>query len=161
MPGGRAVLALPLLLCAGVFAADYKGPRPPKSDIPYLLHASDLVATEVTGASQETQKKTATFTIPGASSPVKTPLAEPIFILDSKQLDPASLELWRLEVRNGQRAVSITGGTHRKGSAGPFHLSVTRIGDRLFRVEVQDMLENGEYSLSPAGSNQAFCFQVY
>ena len=161
MPVRKLLFALPLLLCAGMLAADYTGPRPPKSDIPYLLHAGDLLATEVTEATQESQKKSSTYTIPGAGSPVKTPLAEPIFILESKQLDPASLELWRLEVRNGQRSVSITGGTHRKGSAGPFHLSVTKIGEKLFRVEVQDMLENGEYSLSPAGSNRAFCFQVY
>jgi hypothetical protein len=161
MPRGKVLFALPLLLCAGMRAEDYKGPRPPKSDIPYLLHAGDLVATEVTEASQETQKKSATYTIPGASSPAKTPLAEPIFILESKDLDPAALELWRLDVHNGQRSVSIAGGTHRKGSAGPFHLSVTKIGDRLYRIEAQDMLENGEYSLSPAGSNRAYCFQVY
>jgi len=161
MPGRKLLFVLPLLLCAGLFAEDYKGPRPPKSDIPYLLHAGDLLATEVAEASQENQKKTSVFSIPGAGSPVKTPLAEPIFILETKQLDPASLELWRLDVHNGQRSVSITGGTHHKGAAGPFHLSVTKIGDRLYRIEAQDMLENGEYSLSPAGSNRAFCFQVY
>jgi len=155
------LVVLPLLLCASMLAEDYKGPHPPKSDIPYLLHASDLVATEVTEASQESQKKSATYIVPGASSPVKTPLAEPIFIFESKQIDPASLELWRFEVRNGQRSVSITSGMHRKGSSGPFHLSVTKIGDHLFRIEAQDMLENGEYSLSPAGSRAAFCFQVY
>ncbi|MGA3027248.1 MAG: hypothetical protein ABSF98_21020 [Bryobacteraceae bacterium] len=161
MTGPKLLFVLPLLLGASMLAEDYKGPRPPKSDVPYLLHASDLVATEVTAASQESQKKSATYTIPGASSPVRTPLAEPIFILDSRQLDPASLELWRLEVRNGQRSVSITAGMHRKGSSGPFHLAVTKIGDHLYRIEVQDMLENGEYSLSPAGSNSAFCFQIY
>jgi len=28
-------------------------------------------------------------------------------------------------------------------------------------VEANEMLENGEYSLTPSGSNQVFCFQVY
>jgi hypothetical protein len=161
MLGRKVLLALPLLLGASLFAEDYKGPHPPKTDIPYLLHASDLVATEVADASQESGKKSAMFTVPGATSPVRTPLAEPIFILDSRSVDPASLELWRFEVRGGQRAVSITSGVHRKGSSGPFHLSVTKVGEHLFRVEAQDMLENGEYALVPATSTRAFCFQVY
>lgn len=152
---------LPLLLCTSLPADDYKGPVPPKADIPYLLHASNLIATEVTDATQGGQKKASTFTIAGASSPVKTPLAEPIFIFQSRDIDPASLELWRLEARNGQRLVSIATGMHRKGASGPFHLAVTKIGEHLYRIETEDMLENGEYSLSPAGSNRAFCFQVY
>jgi len=157
----RKLLLAPLLLCPALFAADYKGPLPPKPDLPYLLHASDLVPTEAVTASQSSQKKSSTFTIQGASSAAKTPLAEPIFILETKSLDPASLELWRFEVRNGERSVSVTGGVHHKGASGPYHLSVTKIGDRLYRLEAQEMLENGEYSLSPAGSNQAFCFQIY
>jgi hypothetical protein len=161
MPGRKPLLVMPLLLCASALAADYKGPLPPKQDIPYLLHASNLVPTEVTQASQENQKKSSTYTIPGATSTAKTPLAEPIFILDSRDLDPASLELWRLDSHNGQRAVSIVGGTHHRGSSGPFHLSVTKVGDHLYRIESQEMLENGEYSLSPAGSNRAYCFEIY
>jgi len=152
---------MPLVLCAGMLAEDYKGPRPPKADLPYLLHAGDLVATEATSASQENQKKSATYTISGASSAAKTPLAEPIFILEVSKLDPATLELWRFDVKNGQRTLALTTGRHGKGSSGPFHLTVTKIGDRLYRIEVEDMLENGEYSLSPTGSNIAFCFQVY
>jgi hypothetical protein len=157
----RKLLLAPVLLCPVLFAADYKGPLPPKPDLPYLLHASDLVPTEAVTASQSSQKKSSTFTIQGASSAAKTPLAEPIFILETKSLDPASLELWRFEVRNGERSVSVTGGVHHKGASGPYHLSVTKIGDRLYRLEAQEMLENGEYSMSPAGSNQAFCFQIY
>jgi hypothetical protein len=157
----RKLLWAPLLLCPAIFAADYKGPLPPKPDLPYLLHASTLVPTEAVMASQSAQKKSSTFTIQGANSSAKTPLAEPIFILETRSLDPASLELWRFEVRNGERSVSVTGGVHHKGASGPYHLSVTKIGDRLYRLEAQEMLENGEYSLSPAGSNQAFCFQIY
>ena len=38
---------------------------------------------------------------------------------------------------------------------------LTKLDDALYRVEVNEVLENGEYSLSPRGSNQVFCFQVY
>jgi len=150
-----------MLLSAAVLADEYKGPRPPKADVPYLMHADTLIPTEVVEARQENQKKTAVFTIPGAASPVRTPLAEPIFLMEQNKIDPGTLELWRLDVRNGERAVSVTSGSHRRGSSGPFHLTVTKVADGLFRIEVEDILENGEYSLSPAGSNVAFCFEEY
>jgi hypothetical protein len=31
----------------------------------------------------------------------------------------------------------------------------------LFRVEANEGLPNGEYALTPEGSNHTFCFQVY
>ena len=33
--------------------------------------------------------------------------------------------------------------------------------DKLYKIEVSDSLEPGEYTLTPEGSNQVFCFQVY
>ena len=152
-----AFLAAGALLMA---ADQYNGPRPPKADIPYLLHADHLVQTEVTQAQEERHKNDVVYTIPGTSSPAKTPLAEPIFILQSNQISPDQLELYRLDPRNGRREVMISQKRHR-GDAGPFHLTVARIGDRLYRIEADEPLENGEYSLSPNGSNQVFCFQIY
>ena len=32
---------------------------------------------------------------------------------------------------------------------------------KLYRLEVEDSLEPGEYAFSPEGSNQVFCFQIY
>jgi len=149
------------LLSVSALADEYKGPRPPKADIPYLLHADDLIQTEVTEAKQDSQKKSATYTIPGAASSARTPLAEPIFLMEQGKMDPGTLELWRLDVRNGERVVSVTSGGRRHGAGGPLHLTVTKVADGLFRIEVDDILENGEYSLSPTGSNRAFCFEVY
>ena len=40
-------------------------------------------------------------------------------------------------------------------------LEVTRLDTGLYRLEVTDSLEAGEYSLTPEGSNQVFCFQVH
>jgi len=45
---------------------------------------------------------------------------------------------------------------------GPLHISVTKVGRDLYKIEASEVLPNGEYSLSPAGnSNLAFSFQVY
>jgi hypothetical protein len=141
-------------------AADrYDGPRPPKPDVLYLVHADNLVATEAAEARQEGKKDEPTFTIPGAASPARTPLAEPIFLIQADQLLPERLELYKLEVKGGRREVQMS--KKRRGGARPLHLSVTKLDGKLYRVEVDETLDDGEYSISPSDSNRVFCFQVY
>ena len=43
----------------------------------------------------------------------------------------------------------------------PIRIEVSRLDKDLYRIEVNDSLEPGEYSLTPEGSNQVFCFQVF
>ncbi len=81
-----------VLLASAVLAADkYTGPRPPQPDIPYLLHASKLIPTEVVEAREEQKKNESTYIIPGASSPARTPLAEPIFLIEADKINPERL----------------------------------------------------------------------
>jgi len=148
-----------LLATLAVSADDYTGPRPPKPDVLYLVHASNLIPTEVTEAQQEGKKDDTTFSVPGAASSVKTPLAEPIFLLRSEKIKADSLELYRFEVKNGRRQLTLS--RKRSDKSGPFHLSVTKLDKDLYRVEADEALENGEYSLSPNGSNSVFCFEIY
>jgi hypothetical protein len=155
----RAPAVFVLLVSLALAAEKYAGPRPPQPDIPYLLHASKLIPTEVVEAREEQKKNESTYIIPGASSPAKTPLAEPIFLMEADKINPERLELYRLEVKGGQREITVS--QKRRGGPRPLKLSVTRIDGRLFRVEAGEMLENGQYSLSPSDSNTAFCFEVY
>ena len=156
----RIVLTL-LSLSGALRAADkYSGPVPPKPDLPYLLHASNLVETEVGQARQESRKSDNTFVISGAASPARTPLAEPIFVIDARQISPESIELYRLEVKGGNREVSFTTG-RRRGGGRALHLKVTPLGGKLYRIEADEPLENGEYALSPNGDNRSFCFEIY
>jgi hypothetical protein len=142
---------------AVAFAADdYAGPRPPKPDTLYLVHADNLIPTEAAEAKQE---KGDTFVVSGAASPARTPLAEPIFLLQTDKLSPESLELYRFDVKNGHREITLSG--KRRGGPRPLHLQVTKLDRNLYRIEAAETLENGEYSLSPSGSNRVFCFQVY
>ncbi len=153
-------IALAFVIVGSLAAADkYTGPVPPKPDIPYLLHASNLVETEVAQARQE-GKKNDNFVISGASSPARTPLAEPIFIIDARQVQPDTFELYRLNVKGGNREVSLSGNRGRGGSHA-LHLAVRPRGGHLYRVEADEALENGEYALSPANDNRAFCFEIY
>ena len=142
-----------ILLAAAAWSADFTGPKPPKPDMLYLVHADNLLPTEASEAKQEKD----TYSVMGATSTAKTPLAEPIFLLQSDKLTPESLELYRMEVKGGKREVTIS----KRRGARPLHLSVTRLERGLYRVEAADPLENGEYAISPSGSNRVFCFQVF
>jgi hypothetical protein len=155
------LMSLLMAICACVFGQAYKGPRPPKPDVVYLMHASNLIPTEATEAKEDGKKNSTTYSVPGANSPARTPLAEPIFILESDHISAESLELYRMEVKNGQREVSMSSGKRSRGGPRPFRVSVTRLDRGLYKLEASETLENGEYALSPSGSNKVFCFEVY
>ena len=104
----RYVFSILLLATLAIGADDYTGPRPPKPDVPYLVHASNLVPTEATEATQEGKKDDTTYSVPGAASPARTPLAEPIFLLRTEKIKADTLELYRFEVKNGRRQVTMS-----------------------------------------------------
>src|SRR5215217_813604 len=116
-----------LLFVTAAGAADkYTGPRPPKADVPYLLHADNLIETELGSAGNETRKDATFAVMNGATSPVKTPLAEPIFILRTDKLQPEKMEAYKLESKNGKREVMINN-KKAKNLPRPIHLAVTRL----------------------------------
>jgi hypothetical protein len=148
-----------LLLCSSAWAQKYDGPRPPKKDVIYLLHADNLIPTEMGEAKEEGKKNDPVYTFPGTSSPARTPLAEPIFILDSDAIKPDSVELYRMDVRSGHREVKVSGGSRRNPKA--LRLSVTKLDRGLYKLEASETLDPGQYALSPTGGNHVFCFEVY
>jgi hypothetical protein len=149
-----------VLLCVGpILAQKYTGPRPPKPDLPYLMHADDLIPTESLEAKQDERKGTVTYVIPGATSTARTPLASPAFLLLTDQLQADRIQLFKLVSKGGQREVLFT--RRKKLVAHAIRLNVTRLEENLYKIEVDEILENGEYSLSPADSNQVFCFQIF
>jgi hypothetical protein len=151
-------LALLFAVAFTAAAQKYAGPFPPKPDLPYLKHADTLVATEATQAKEEKGKKEEiTYVVSGPASSARTPLASPIFLLQTEKLTAASLALYRLEARNGRREIMFAPKKQPKA----IRMEATKIADRLFRLEVEESLEPGEYSITPEGSNQVFCFQVY
>jgi hypothetical protein len=156
----RRLLALTVLLLSAAFTAwtaDYSGPRPPMPDMLYLVHADNLIPTEA-GEAKEEGKGNTTYTIPGATSSARTPLAEPIFILKSEKITPESLELYKLDVKGGHRELTLSG-SRRNSKA--LHVAVTRLAQGLYKIEADEVLDNGEYVLSPMGTNRVFCFQIY
>jgi hypothetical protein len=155
----RRSLFLFVAAVSAAFAQKYTGPRPPKPDIPYVKHAADLIPTESTEAKEEKGKKDeVVYAIAGLNSPVRTPLASPIFLFQSDKLSPDKLQLFKLESRNGRREIVF--GSKKQPQA--ILMKVMRLDSaNLYRIEVDDSLEPGEYSITPQGSNQVFCFQVF
>jgi len=156
----RYLLVLAMFAAVALCADKYDGPHPPKPDVLYLVHADNLVPTETADAKEESKKDEALYTVPGANSPARTPVAEPIFLIQSEKVIPSRLELYRMEVKGGRREVMVSKGK-RRGNARPLYLSVTKLDGNLYKVEAAQPLEDGEYTISPQGSNQVFCFEVY
>jgi hypothetical protein len=98
--------------------------------------------------------------VSGPASTVKTPLASPILLFQSDKIGPDKLQLFKLETKNGRREILFS--HKKKQTAMPIRVDVTKLSsDGLYRIEVVSSLDKGEYSLTPDGSNQVFCFQVY
>lgn len=153
---------LPVLLAVAgaALAQKYDGPVPAKADLPYLKHADTLVPTEAAEAKEENHKDDVVYVVDGATSSARTPLTSPIFLLKAHKLQADKLQLYKLESKSGRREVLFS--HKKKQKAMPIRMEVTRLSaDNLYKIEVDDTLDNGEYSLTPDGSNQVFCFAVY
>ena len=142
---------------ASATAQTYDGPRPAKPDLPYLKHASNLIATEAATAQENKKRDDTLYSVEGLNSPVATPLATPIFLMQSEKLDPRTLGLFKMEAKNNRREILL----NPKKKVTPIRIEATRLTpDNIWRLEVEESLDPGEYCLTPDGSNQVFCFQV-
>lgn len=153
-----------LLAAVSVLAfgqAKYDGPRPEKPDLPYLRHANKLVPLEQGTANESRQKDATVYLIPGASASAKTPLTEPIFIVKKDRLDLDQMQLYKLSSKGGQRELVLPGRPKKNDPSKPVRISLDPLSGGLFKIEVQEPLENGEYCLSPSGTNTVFCFSVF
>ena len=156
----RFTLSAILIATAALAAEKYDGPRPDKADIPFLKHASKLIPLEIGEMKEEHTKKDETvLAMSGATNPTRTPLAEPIFLFNSERLDPLRLELYKIETKNGRREIR----SKKKGPNGlrPYKIMVNPLGGKLYRIDVNETLENGQYCFTPSGDDRVFCFEVF
>ena len=157
MPGKR--LALVSLLVSLVAVAAAGQDKPPKPDIPFLLHANNLIETESKIAVEHEKKKELIYTVESPSSGVNTPMARPELVILSDKINPHRLKLYGFESKNGQREILLR--KKKKIVARPYFLSIDRLRSNVFRIRVDNVLPNGEYCLTPDSSNKVFCFTVY
>jgi hypothetical protein len=153
----RRIVLLSSVTALAAFGQKYDGPRPTRSDLPYIRHADHLVATEAVAAKEEHKKNETIYIMEGANSTAKTPLAMPVFVLLADKLTPERLGLYRLESKGGHREVVFDA----KKPPEAIRIEVKHLDGKLYLLAVGDGLDPGEYALSAEGSNQAFCFQVF
>jgi len=154
-----------LLLAAALtaFAQDpYKGPVPEKVDLPFIRHANKLIPTDPGEARDESAKGDTIYTVagPGAAADSRTPLTEPAFIVKVSKLNIQQMQLYKMEAKGGQRQLVLPQ-KPKKNSPRAIRLSLEPLSSGLYKLEVQEPLENGEYCLSPGGSNAVYCFTVF
>jgi len=157
---GLLVWSLAMLAGPASAADKYEGPRPAKPDVLYLMHADRLLETEVAEAAQSRVKDKTVYSLSGAGSPARTPLAEPVFLVQVEKLAPAKLQLFPFQVSGGQRQIEFNE-RKPKDNPRPLHFSITPLDKDLYRLEAQETLEIGQYAFSPSGSNQVFAFEVF
>ena len=154
-------LAVLAMAAVAAFAQKYAGPMPEKADLLYIVQADNLIPTEAaTAQEQKGKKEEIVYWVAGAASPARTPLASPIFLLKAKDLSPEKLQLFKLDVKNGRREILFRSGKRAKNPE-PVRVDIKRLGEGLVRIEVSESLSNGQYSFTPEGSNDVFCFEVY
>jgi hypothetical protein len=139
----------------------YAGPRPPKADVPFLLTLDKLTELESGMAAQSESKDAMVFTVDKAGSSVKSPMPEPIFLFQADKLNPERLSLYKMTVANGKRTLTFPTGKRAKNAPKPVYFLVTPLDGSLFKIEVNEYTEAGEYCFSPDGSNQVFCFTTF
>ena len=133
-------MMLSLALAGALFAQDrYKGPKPAKTDVPYLLHANNLVETEVSEATESKNKNDTVYTVNGAASKARTPLAEPIFLMAVDKVSAEKLSCYRMEAKSGSRVLVLPMKSGRN-SPKPLRMNVTRVADNLYRIELSETL---------------------
>jgi hypothetical protein len=108
---------------AAAYAQKYTGPPPPQADLPYIQHATNLIATEPAEAKELKPGTDTVYTVDGANSPAKTPLALPIFVIEADRVDPASLRMYRMAAKESRRELTASS----KKTAEPIHVQVTKL----------------------------------
>ena len=151
------IVLIPLTLLAEM---PYFGPKPEKEDHPYLILGDRIVETEELEASQTEAKKRSVYSVPGTSSPVKSPLAEPAFLFKPGSIRAEAVQLYPMKVEKGNRTITFHT-KPKKDDPRPVPLMYHAQKDGTVIIEANQYLENGEYCLSPQGVNTVFCFQVY
>jgi hypothetical protein len=158
----RFVFLCLTVLAETVFATnrDYNGPEPQQADLPYLVHADHLLPTEQAEARDESDRKRYRYRVSGTSSSVRTPMPEPMFLIRAESLAVDRLQLYPMEIEKGARQIEFRKKPSDKDPR-PIPLTYKERDDGLIWMEVNQILDNGEYCLSPQGTNTVFCFQVY
>ena len=157
--------AVGLLAAQPLLAIDkYDGPRPRKKDVLYVVHADNLTGDGGGNGKPNLRISDVNHLFgPGAASASSHTTGRAHLLMAPDENHPGQLGVCidSMSGTAGER-FCITG-KKRRLSLKQFsrHLSLRSLEHGLTRIEASEPLDPGEYSISPEGSNTAFCFSVY
>ena len=98
------------------------------------------------------------YRIQGPRSPVRVRQGDRlVFVVRlSSGGDPRQFQLYRLESRMGYRQTQTT----MSGMPPALPLTINKVGDSVYEMIPARALYPGEYAMSPANSNESYCFGV-
>jgi len=134
--------------------------EPEQTGVVYFRASSGgLTPLERTQAVERRRGSTQYWEMPNAHSPVRLKAApEMQFVVRLAQgTDPESFGLYPMAVANNARRTQNQPG--RRGGPVTVEFDAKKTGDSVFTFTVRG-LAAGEYSFSPSGSNDAYCFGV-
>jgi len=97
------------------------------------------------------------YRVQGARSPVRVRQGDRIvFVVRLSRGDARQFQLFRLDSRMGYRQTQSSMG----GMPAGLPLTINRVGDSVYEITPARPLNPGEYAVSPANSNESYCFGV-
>jgi len=98
------------------------------------------------------------YRIQGPRSPVRVRQGDRlVFVVRlSSGGDPRQFQLYRLESRMGYRQTQTT----MSGMPPALPVTINKVGDSVYEIIPARALYPGEYAMSPANSNESYCFGV-
>ena len=153
------LLTLMLISLAATAQVSQNLPDPELEDVPYLLHGDSLVELEQLEATSEEIKNQLRYSIPGASSTARTPLASPEFLLKPSEINPTDLRLYGFDSDKGNRSLLYR--NTKTVMAQPHLIQVSAASNGLALIRVKVSLPAGEYGLTPTGKDTVFAFTVF
>ncbi len=137
---------------------------PDYANAPFLHGASGFIALEREAASAARSGGVyglggaTVYRIQGARSPVRVHQGDRIVFVVRLESgwDPRDFQLFRLDSRMGFRQTQPAMG----GSPPSLQLTIAKVGDSVYEITPSRPLAPGEYAVSPANSNDSYCFGV-
>jgi hypothetical protein len=138
--------------------------EPNQTGVPFLRGASGFISLERTYAMQVRNNGMygmgpTVYRIQGPQSPVRVRQGDKIvFVVRlNPRDDPRRFELYQLESRMGYRQTQPSMGG---GPPPGIPVTINKISDSTYEITPARQLYPGEYSFSPMGSNENYCFGV-
>lgn len=130
-------------------------PSPALPDALYANVNGQAVALSREKSKREKSGQIVSYTLLAQPSAVDVASRSPLFVLRLEKTSATGWELFRVQVRDGKRVISID--TTAQSPSVPIRVLTA---NELIQIEPVTPLDQGQYCMSARNSNDVFCFKV-